>query len=525
MPLPPPPLTLQVIATFVASADRDPDVVEYQKQMDLLNRFMAKEQLAYPFRRELREYFMNTKHLRATRRDHKLLSDMSKRLQSRVLWQLNGKWLKKVPFLRKAAIAHEAFLVQLSLNLAPQVFAPGEFCPLGFLYFLHRGMAAYEGGFRSVGDYWGDDVILGNEALRSKNFAKAITFLDVFTVKYQVIDWIAASYPDVTMAIRWSAIRLALRRYLALEEKLRQVNTAAQAEGKSVSAADPSSESKDLVGMLAMQDVDAVQQAALDSQTRASYHASPRDASHLSGPGSSACAGAHSTIHAANCASSCGAITESGADAPGAVTADAKWVGSLLGEVGGLRENVRQLSSQGQRQGSAVVSLHEEVSRIRESIEALTDALAMGGLLGKGRSASVAWPAASDSIATGGLLGKGRSATVTRPAATSRAAVTRPAATSRAAVESSGSGGGGGGGGGGGAGGGGKSIFGMLRGGHTRQARDCCAVTTAVVSSDSREESGEEPAASAAPQRPPLDSQGSFAGGSGNSLAVCSGKV
>ena len=179
--------------------------------MDQLNRFMSAEVLPSEMRRRLREYFMHTKHLRATRRDHELLEIMSDALRgmhavelqlatcggcapflvltsppseptyvaAEVTFKVNEKWLSKVSFLRGAS---RAFLVQLSLHLHPHVYAPKELCPLGFLYIIHRGLALFEGRLLGSGKVWGEDVILTSAHLRSRHHGRALTFLDVLTI-------------------------------------------------------------------------------------------------------------------------------------------------------------------------------------------------------------------------------------------------------------------------------------------------------------------------------------------------------
>ena len=159
---------------------------------------MAQEHLSTEFARRLREYFMHTKHLRATKRDHQLLENMSSALQAEVTWKVNEKWLRRVPFLRDACMA---FLVQLSLHLHPHVFAPHELCPLELLYILHRGLALYEGKLLGAGSVWGEDVILTSSHLKSSHHARALTFLDVLTIDHNELDQIAADFPETTSAL------------------------------------------------------------------------------------------------------------------------------------------------------------------------------------------------------------------------------------------------------------------------------------------------------------------------------------
>ena len=101
--------------------------------------------------------------VRQARKRIELLELMSPTLKSEVAWEVNKEWLGRVWFLEGASLA---FLVQLSLEIEPLVFAPGEMAPIGPLYIVNRGMALYGGCVYGRGKYWGEDVILEREQAR-----------------------------------------------------------------------------------------------------------------------------------------------------------------------------------------------------------------------------------------------------------------------------------------------------------------------------------------------------------------------
>lgn len=107
--------------------------------------------------------------MRFTQKRSELLENMSPALQSEVAWQCNKEWLGKVWFLKGAS---QAFLVQLSLKLTAQVFAPGETVPAGRLYIVHRGVALYGGKVYGGGRVWGEDMILTSDHLQKKYSAR-----------------------------------------------------------------------------------------------------------------------------------------------------------------------------------------------------------------------------------------------------------------------------------------------------------------------------------------------------------------
>ena len=97
----------------------------------------------------LREYFQQTVHVRLTVKRSELLESMSPTLKAEVAWECNKEWLSRIWFLKGAS---QAFLVQLSLRLTAQVFAPGEIAPQGYMYIVHRGVALYGGKVFGAGE-------------------------------------------------------------------------------------------------------------------------------------------------------------------------------------------------------------------------------------------------------------------------------------------------------------------------------------------------------------------------------------
>ena len=96
----------------------------------------------------LREYFFNTKHLRAVGKAQEMMCLMSDTLRAEVAFMTNERWLNGVAFLTNAP---KAFLVQLSLTFSAKVYAPNEICRPGVLYIIERGLALYEGQLLGIG--------------------------------------------------------------------------------------------------------------------------------------------------------------------------------------------------------------------------------------------------------------------------------------------------------------------------------------------------------------------------------------
>lgn len=275
-------LWARVVAIFVIASTRAPDELDFQSTVDQLNQFMHNECVPRELQIRLREYFFHTKHVRATAKAQKLLQLMSGTLRAEVAWELNERWLAAIAFLNEAP---KAFLVQLSLRLSPLVFAPNELCPADQLYIIHRGLALYNGQLLGVGRVWcascaaitlsvppffaplpklsrpllpkgfcvlprppslspplapppprpsprplpsthrtrrGEDMILGSPHLKGTADARALTFLDVLTIGQSELFVIAEAFPVTRRQIRSYAIRLALKRTLLREARLRK---------------------------------------------------------------------------------------------------------------------------------------------------------------------------------------------------------------------------------------------------------------------------------------------------------------
>jgi len=210
-----------VLATFtgiiIAS---NPHAQQFRHNMDHLNRFMRSqgERLPPAVQRRMREFLHQSRHLAVAASNRSLLEMMSPSLQGEVAWRTSERWLKRIVFLRSA---EPAFMVQFSLALLPQVFAPGEIVPASSLYVIHRGIALYGGRVLTAGKVWGEDMILYSAHLRSRYIAKAMNYLEVYSISRKSLLAIAELYPETSAPIRRHQIFVALRRELIQQAKAR----------------------------------------------------------------------------------------------------------------------------------------------------------------------------------------------------------------------------------------------------------------------------------------------------------------
>ena len=221
----------QVIGTFCGViATFDPHGAEFRRNMDDLNVFMSNKRLPDDMRRRLREYFHQTKHLQMSNAQNHLYRMMSPSLQGEVAWAANSKWLERIPFLQKCGTD---FKVELAMQLTARVFAPGERAPGGHLYIINRGLALYGARVLTAGRIWGDDVILGSDQLRSRFCARAMNYLEAYTIDRDTLFAVAENYPKSYRAIRRCALLMAMKRRMALNVRLMSSNDDAVLRRKS----------------------------------------------------------------------------------------------------------------------------------------------------------------------------------------------------------------------------------------------------------------------------------------------------
>lgn len=119
--------------------------------------------------------------------------------------------------------APSAFLLTLAKRIRPIIFAPSESAPPDQLYIIHRGLALYGGKVLRGGMVWGEDAcILTNVDLRSPYVARAMTFLECFSIDATDINETLSAFPDFAAVVRRRAVMLATRRAFMLEAERRR---------------------------------------------------------------------------------------------------------------------------------------------------------------------------------------------------------------------------------------------------------------------------------------------------------------
>jgi hypothetical protein len=112
------------------------------------------------------------------------------------------------------------FIVSIPHCMVATVYAPFELPECGWLYVLHKGVVMNGGLILTTGRWWGEDMIVHNETYRKQLVARALTFLETYSIdRGTLYDLAPESFPATLRQIRMRAVVLALTRKLQLERK------------------------------------------------------------------------------------------------------------------------------------------------------------------------------------------------------------------------------------------------------------------------------------------------------------------
>jgi len=228
-----------IIATFCGViSNMDPATTNFRNQMDQLNHFMRLNSFPSEMRVRLRQYFHHNFHLMRDEEHKSLVKRLSPQLQREVVQTAYSNWLLKVPFLEGAS---KAMICEFAWYLEPRLYAPREVVPPGPLYIIHRGLATCGNQILTLGQCWGDDLVLellpgGRKvaaALRRYKPAFAVHFLEAFKIESDFCLETINHYKGERKRIRKRAVGLALTRaVIAAAKEHRRELAAAKAGNK-----------------------------------------------------------------------------------------------------------------------------------------------------------------------------------------------------------------------------------------------------------------------------------------------------
>lgn len=159
--------------------------------MDDLNRMMHLNGLNKSFRRRLREYLHQSKHLQIARASERVVDLLSPLLQEEAVLKTNRHWLAHLWFLKDT---EPGCAVQIAMSVKPIVFVPAENPPNNSLYVINRGAVLFNGRLLTWPAVWGHDVILASERFRSEGVAFSMTYLETYSLTYDALMTVGALY-------------------------------------------------------------------------------------------------------------------------------------------------------------------------------------------------------------------------------------------------------------------------------------------------------------------------------------------
>eukprot|EP00747_Dinoflagellata_sp_TGD_P125764 gnl/TRDRNA2_/TRDRNA2_174203_c7_seq1.p1 gnl/TRDRNA2_/TRDRNA2_174203_c7~~gnl/TRDRNA2_/TRDRNA2_174203_c7_seq1.p1 ORF type:complete len:408 (-),score=47.44 gnl/TRDRNA2_/TRDRNA2_174203_c7_seq1:57-1199(-) len=195
----------------------DPHTVRFKQTMDDLNDLMENRNVPQHMRRDLRTYFHESRTMRRRMEEAAIMDQVSPMLQGEAAMWMYQSWLQNVDYLQNV---DSDVIVSLALHLGTMVFAPQEQIPiLRTLFIVQRGVAAKNGRVLTLGATWGEDMILNDESLLDRNWARSLGYLEVLTLSRQGLDTCTEKFPHFASRIRWSVIRLTFMRKLVRMSK------------------------------------------------------------------------------------------------------------------------------------------------------------------------------------------------------------------------------------------------------------------------------------------------------------------
>lgn len=191
-------------------SNMDPHETAFRQVYDNLNFMMEDQKITQKLRLRIREYFRECQHMTRVRSYRDLQDKMSGPLRGEVALQTYYVCIKNVSFFHTCC---RDFLIEVSLALEGEVFAPREFFPqFGRLWVISRGAACREGVVFVPGHVFGEDMIVDCLELQNHSTALAMTYCEVQCLTKDKLTLILTDYPVETKIVRKAAIRMAVQR-------------------------------------------------------------------------------------------------------------------------------------------------------------------------------------------------------------------------------------------------------------------------------------------------------------------------
>lgn len=193
-----------------ALASLDPLADYFQGVMDNLNYMTRDEEMPEYLRIRLREHFNDSLNQMKRESYIELKDQMSPTLLGDAILQENYMLLQKVWYFKHC---HRDFMVEVASRLHDWTYAARErIQSRETLFMLRRGVVAYPGQIMTAGGYWGSDIILEAESLRTKCDTMAVTFCELSCLKRSDLMAAVREHPKEWKILNKARMRLAVVR-------------------------------------------------------------------------------------------------------------------------------------------------------------------------------------------------------------------------------------------------------------------------------------------------------------------------
>jgi len=197
----------------------NPAAINFQKDIDAVNRFCSYNRLPTRLARELRRYMYNTSEVHAQKARADIYKKLSPLLVTKVTRLLNRPIFAS-SFLRRGLADFppadgDRFVSAIITGSTTAVFSPGDRPRGARLYLVTEGVAVHKlFHLLSVGDCWGDEDVLLGDVPRKARETKAMTYLRVIMMERGAFRSLEDDFPEPYAKLRMHAIWKRSRRIL-----------------------------------------------------------------------------------------------------------------------------------------------------------------------------------------------------------------------------------------------------------------------------------------------------------------------
>lgn len=200
--------------TMCILSSLSPHLMGHLRRTDDMNWLLDEYDVPEENRDRIRRYLLECRDAVRHEKDKKMVGLISSTMQGELWNAVNRGWLEKVKYLRNCGPREVA---DIACKLETKMFAPEETEHFEMtLCIVVRGSVWRKGRVHTRSDIWGLDMVLQNRVLRDKAPSKAMSYLQLLTLRWLDLDAVARSYQSLQRSIRVARVQFAVLRGVAL---------------------------------------------------------------------------------------------------------------------------------------------------------------------------------------------------------------------------------------------------------------------------------------------------------------------